>query len=163
MKKNAFLTLLVMLTIVAMTCTAVSCNGNGKKSDTVELNEDGDDDEVAEADDAITDVDSSADMSEASDNGGVALTFENMAGVYESLDDDFNSESRLVLNADGTATWNMIGSLTVSNYTYTINGNTICLTLVDLDDDEEDCYEYSEDERALKNANGEVFYRQVED
>ena len=51
------------------------------------------------------------------------LTFANMAGIY----DDEKQESRFCLNEDGTATWGMIGSLNYTEYTYTINGNTICL------------------------------------
>jgi len=162
------------LTVMSMTCAAVSCKDSGKKANAVELNDDGDDDEAADddagydadeadGDDAGTDDDESAGTAEANGEGGVALTFENMAGVYESLDDDFNSESRLVLEADGTASWCMIGSLTISEYTYTISGNTICLSLVGFDDDEKECYEYNADERALKNAEGAVFYRQIEE
>ena len=90
------------------------------------------------------------------------LTFENMDGIYDSLDEDMNSESRICLNKDGTATWGMIGSLNYTEYTYTIRGNTICLQPKDVDS-EEDCYEYDADTRTLKNEQGAVYYRQVAD
>ena len=86
------------------------------------------------------------------------LTFANMAGIY----DDEKQESRFCLNEDGTATWGMIGSLNYTEYTYTINGNTICLKPkgVELEDD---CYDYDENTRTLKNEQGAVYYRQVVD
>ena len=86
------------------------------------------------------------------------LTFANMAGIY----DDEEQESRFCLNEDGTATWGMIGSLNYTEYTYTINGNTICLKPKGVDS-EEDCYDYDENTRTLKNEQGEVYYRQVVD
>ena len=88
------------------------------------------------------------------------LTFANMAGIYDSLDDDMNSVSRISLNEDGTATWNMIGSLNYTEYTYTINGNTICLRPKDVDS-EDDCYDYDPNTRTLKNEQGAVYHRQV--
>ena len=84
------------------------------------------------------------------------LTFADVAGIY----DDADQESRIGLCEDGTATWNMIGSLHYTEYTYTINGHTICLKLKDVDA-EEDCYEYDEDTRTLKNEQGEVYYRET--
>ena len=91
-----------------------------------------------------------------------ALTYENMEGIYDSLDENMNSESRICLNKDGTATWGMIGSLNYTEYTYRIEGNTICMKPKDVDS-EEDCYEYDPDTRALKNEQGAVYYRQIED
>ncbi len=92
--------------------------------------------------------------------GASELTYANMEGTYDSLDEDMNSVSRFCLNADGTATWNMIGSLSLTEYTYTIKGHTICLKPKDVDS-EEDWYEYDEDTRTLKNEQGAVYYRQV--
>jgi len=86
------------------------------------------------------------------------LTFANMAGIY----DDEKQESRFCLNEDGTATWGMIGSLNYTEYTYTINGHTICLKPKGVDS-EDDCYDYDEDTRTLKNEQGAVYYRQVVD
>ena len=86
------------------------------------------------------------------------LTFANMAGIY----DDEEQESRFCLNEDGTATWGMIGSLNYTEYTYTINGNTICLKPKGVES-EDDCYDYDENTRTLKNEQGEVYYRQVVD
>ena len=90
------------------------------------------------------------------------LTFANMEGIYDSLDEDMNSESRICLNADGTATWSMIGSLNYTEYTYTISGNTICLKVKGVES-EDDCYDYDPDTRTLKNEQGAVYYRQVVD
>jgi hypothetical protein len=84
------------------------------------------------------------------------LTFANMAGIY----DDEKQESRFCLNEDGTATWVMIGSLNYTEYTYTINGNTICLKPKGVES-EDDCYDYDENTRTLKNEQGAVYYRQV--
>ena len=86
------------------------------------------------------------------------LTFANMAGIY----DDEKQESRFCLNEDGTATWGMIGSLNYTEYTYTINGNTICLKPKGVES-EDDCYDYDENTRTLKNEQGEVYFRQVVD
>ena len=86
------------------------------------------------------------------------LTFANMAGIY----DDEKQESRFCLNEDGTATWGMIGSLNYTEYTYTINGNTICLKPKGVESEDE-CYDYDEDTRTLKNEQGAVYYRQVVD
>ena len=86
------------------------------------------------------------------------LTFANMAGIY----DDEKQESRFCLHEDGTATWGMIGSLNYTEYTYTINGHTICLKPKGVDS-EDDCYDYDEDTRTLKNEQGTVYYRQVVD
>ena len=84
------------------------------------------------------------------------LTFANMAGIY----DDEKQESCFYLNEDGTATWCMIGSLNYTEYTYTINGNTICLKPKGVES-EEDCYDYDEDTRTLKNEQGTIYYRQI--
>lgn len=88
------------------------------------------------------------------------LTFDNMAGIYDSFNEEGSNESRIGLMKDGTATWNMIGSLHFTEYTYTISGNTICLKAKGVDT-EEDCYEYDPDTRTLKNEQGAVYYRQV--
>jgi hypothetical protein len=84
------------------------------------------------------------------------LTYANMAGIY----DDEGQESRISLNTDGTASWCMIGSLNYTEYTYRIEGNTICMKAKEVDSEEE-CYEYDPDTRTLKNEQGAVYYRQV--
>ena len=101
----------------------------------------------------------SAPQEEASE---LELNYTNMDGVYDSLDEDMNSVSRISLNADGTATWCMVGSLNYTEYTYRIEGNTICMKAKGVDSEEE-CYEYDSDTRTLKNEQGAVFYRQVVD
>ncbi len=90
------------------------------------------------------------------------LTFATMEGIYDSFDEEGNSESRICLNADGTASWGMIGSLNYTEYTYRIEGNTICMKTKDVES-EEDCYDYDPDTRALKNEQGDIYYRQIEE
>ena len=88
------------------------------------------------------------------------LTCANMDGIYDSLDENMNNVSRISLNADGTATWCMVGSLNYTEYTYRIEGNTICMKAKGVDSEEE-CYEYDPDTRTIKNEQGAVYYRQV--
>ena len=88
------------------------------------------------------------------------LTYANMDGIYDSLDENMNNVSRISLNADGTATWCMVGSLNYTEYTYRIEGNTICMKAKGVDSEEE-CYEYDPDTRTLKNEQGAVYYRLV--
>ena len=90
------------------------------------------------------------------------LTYDNMAGIYDSLDENMNSVSRIGLNSDGTASWCMVGSLNYTEYTYRIEGNTICMKAKGVDSEEE-CYEYDADTRTLKNEQGAVYYRQITD
>jgi hypothetical protein len=88
------------------------------------------------------------------------LTYANMDGIYDSLDENMSSVSRISLNADGTASWCMVGSLNYTEYTYRIEGNTICMKAKGVDSEEE-CYEYDPDTRTLKNEQGAVYYRLV--
>ena len=88
------------------------------------------------------------------------LTYANMDGIYDCLDENMSSVSRISLNADGTATWCMVGSLNYTEYIYRIEGNTICMKVKGVDSEEE-CYEYDSDTRTLKNEQGAVYYRQV--
>ena len=90
------------------------------------------------------------------------LTYANMEGIYDTLDDKMSSVSRICLNTDGTATWCMVGSLNYTEYTYRIEGNTICMKAKGVNSEEE-CYEYDSDTRTLKNEQGAVYYRQVEE
>ena len=46
------------------------------------------------------------------------LNYANMDGVYDSLDENMNSVSRISLNADGTATWCMVGNEQGAVYSY---------------------------------------------
>lgn len=97
-----------------------------------------------------------------SQGGPMELTYENMEGIYDSLDDSMSSVSRIGLQKDGTATWGMVGSLHYTEFVYIIKGHTICLKAKDGDSDE-DCYVYDENTRTLKNEHGEVYYRQAVD
>jgi hypothetical protein len=88
------------------------------------------------------------------------LTYADMDGIYYSLDENMSSASRISLNADGTATWRMVGSRDYTEYTYRIEGNTICMKAKGVDSEEE-CYEYDSDTRTLKNEQGGVYYRRI--
>lgn len=88
------------------------------------------------------------------------LTYTDMEGIYYSLDENMSSASRISLNADGTATWRMVGSRDYTEYTYRIEGNTICMKAKGVDSEEE-CYEYDPDTRTLKNEQGAVYYRRI--
>ena len=90
------------------------------------------------------------------------LTYANMVGIYDSFNEDGGNESRIGLQEDGTAIWNMIGSLNYTEFKYTIKGNTICLSPIGVDS-EEDCYEYDPETRSLKNEQGAIYYRQTEE
>ena len=133
-----------------------SCNGKQAQEQVTE----------APADSALVDKDSIQVVSpeeEKTEKQTVRdMTFEEAAGTYESLDENMNSEARIVLMADGTATWVMIGSLNYTSYTYRIQGNTICMKMKDYETEEE-CYDYDADTRTLKNEQGAVYYRQIEE
>lgn len=86
------------------------------------------------------------------------LTFANMAGIYDSFNEDGGNESRICLLEDGTATWCMIGSLHFTEYTYTISGNTVCLKVKGVESEDE-CYDYDPDTRSLTNEQGAAYYR----
>ena len=87
------------------------------------------------------------------------LTFANMAGIYDSFNEEGGNESRICLLEDGTATWCMIGSLNFTEYTYTISGSTICLKVKGVESEDE-CYDYDPDTRMLTNEQGAAYHRQ---
>lgn len=88
------------------------------------------------------------------------LTFADVAGTYDNFE---NGEifSRLVLNNDGTAEWVILGSLTYTEYTYTISYNTITFCFVD-DHLAGDCFDYLYDanKHAISDGDGTVYYLQ---
>lgn len=83
-----------------------------------------------------------------------ALTFDDVAGIY---DNDENGD-RIGLQNDGNATWNMVGSLHFTEFTYTIDGNKICLKTTD-DNSDAGCHEYDAQNRTLKDKDGNVYKR----
>ncbi len=84
------------------------------------------------------------------------LTFADVAGIY----DDAEQESRVCLGDDGTATWNMIGSLHFTEFTYVIRDNGIYL------DDAEATgtpdYTYDPEKKTLTDGDGTVYFLQPE-
>ena len=137
--------------IYALAALMMAACGSGTKSQVAE----------AEATDSLSSTADSVAPTDTTKAEPAVFTYENMEGIYDSLDEQMNSESRISLMKDGTATWGMIGSLNYTEYTYTIRGNNICLSPKDTDS-EEDCYVYDPDTRTLKNEQGAVYYRQVD-
>ena len=84
------------------------------------------------------------------------LTYADLAGIY----DDEEQESRVCLFDDGSATWNMIGSLNYAEYTYVIRGNGLYF------DNEEATgtpdYTYDPDKKTLTESDGTVYTLQPE-
>ena len=84
----------------------------------------------------------------------VSLTYADVAGMYDTED----SESRVCLHEDGTATWNMIGSLNYAEYTYIIRGNKIYFDVEEVDDDTEPAYIYDPETKTLDGGEEDDIY-----
>lgn len=84
------------------------------------------------------------------------LTYIEVAGMYDTAD----SESRVCLNEDGTGTWNMIGSLHWTDFTYIIRGNGIYLDIKEVGPDSKPAYIYDAQKKALDDGQGTLYYRQ---
>ena len=94
---------------------------------------------------------------EGSSQSSTPLTYKSVAGIYDSYDEDGGNQERISLNADGTATWNMVGSLHFTEFTYTIKGNTIRVKEVDGSTTN---YTYDPKARTLKSPNGTIYHWQ---
>ena len=94
---------------------------------------------------------------EGSSQSSTPLTYKSVAGIYDSYDEDGGNQERISLNADGTATWNMVGSLHFTEFTYTIKGNTIRVKEVDGSTIN---YTYDHKARTLKSPNGTIYHWQ---
>ena len=136
MKTKAF----TMMIVLAAALLMASCNGNGKTS-TKETPEN----------EATTEI-----IEEQEPE--VNLTYEDVAGAYYTYDDEGYEESVFYLGTDGTASWNMIGSLTISEYNYTLSGNKIILTADYFDEGETAIYIYNAEEGTVTNEQGTVYY-----
>ena len=88
-----------------------------------------------------------------------ALTFADVAGMYDTED----SEMRVSLNDDGTGTWNMIGSLHWTDFTYIIRGNNIYEDVEEVTADTQPDYVYDPVKKTLKDGDGTLYYLQKED
>lgn len=140
---------LLLASMAALTLMG-SCNGSSKQTtDAQEITEDSTVMTEQVADTSI--------MQEK--QAETTLTFADVAGIYDSFDEDGGNESRICLHEDGTASWNMIGSLHYTEYIYTITGNTICLKVEDVDSEEE-CYDYDPVKKTLSNEQGALYYYQ---
>ncbi len=82
------------------------------------------------------------------------LTYADVAGMYDTED----SESRVCLHEDGTATWNMIGSLNYAEYTYIIRGYKIYFDVEEVDDDTEPAYIYDPETKTLDGGEEDDIY-----
>ena len=86
-----------------------------------------------------------------------SLTYADVAGMYDTED----SESRVCLYEDGTATWNMIGSLNFAEYTYIIRGNNIYFDVEEVDDATEPAYVYDPEKKTLDGGiEDDIYYLQ---
>ena len=94
---------------------------------------------------------------EGSSQSSTPLTYKSVAGIYDSYDEDGGNQERISLNTDGTATWNMVGSLHFTEFTYTIKGNTIRVKEVDGSTTN---YTYDPKARTLKSPNGIIYHWQ---
>lgn len=140
---------LLLASMAALTLMG-SCNGSSKQTtDAQEITEDSTVMTEQVADTSI--------MQEK--QAETTLTFADVAGIYDSFDEDGGNESRICLYEDGAASWNMIGSLHYTEYIYTITGNTICLKVEDVDSEEE-CYDYDPVKKTLSNEQGALYYYQ---
>ena len=145
MKTKLFL--LAAMTILMVACGNKSQQANAPEQANSELQGENTQDQPAPNESEIADV--------------PTLTFADVAGIYDSFDEEGNSESRFALNEDGTAAWGMIGSLNFTPYTYTIDGNTIILR-PDGVDTEDDVYDYDPVKGTLTNEQGECYQRMEE-
>ena len=89
----------------------------------------------------------------------VNLTYDEVADTYYTFDEEGNEESVFYLGSDGTATWNMLGSLTISEYNYTISGNKIILTSDFFDEGETAVYICDPEKGTLTSEDGTEVYR----
>lgn len=96
---------------------------------------------------------------EQSSESNTQLTFKTVAGIYDSFNEDGGNEDRICLHNDGTATWNVIGSLHFTEFNYIIKGNSICMEDAD---SSEDCYTYDPKAQTLKSPQGTIYYLQKE-
>ena len=87
------------------------------------------------------------------------LTYASVAGMYDTAD----SETRVCLNEDGTATWNMIGSLHWTDFTYIISGNGIYLDVREVPEGAKPDYIYDPEKKTLKDGDGTLYYLQKMD
>lgn len=89
----------------------------------------------------------------------VNLTYDEVANTYYTFDEEGNEESVFYLGSDGTASWNMLGSLTISEYNYTISGNKIILTADFFDEGETAVYICDPEKGTLTSEDGTEVYR----
>jgi hypothetical protein len=159
MNKNIFSIRLFIVAAAMMGLCFTSCKNEQRQQDVTDQQEQ---QEAYEQEDATEQVDeeelAAADEDEELADE-VSLTFADVAGMYDSMNEDGGNESRTVLHADGTATWNMIGSLHFTEFTYTIQGHQIFFKSAD-DGTDAGFSIYDPEERTLTDEGGTVYYRQ---
>lgn len=82
-----------------------------------------------------------------------------VVGYYDSFNQEGGNEERISLNDDGTATWNMIGSLHFTEFLYKIKGKRIFFTAMD-DNSEAGYYDYDPEKKTLTSEGGTVYFLQ---
>lgn len=88
----------------------------------------------------------------------VELTYRNLAGTYDTED----YQMRVVLDLNGTATWNMIGSLHWSEYSYIIKGNGVFFDVKEVDENTKPNFIYDPQKKTLDDGNGNIYILQPE-
>ncbi|MCR5679387.1 MAG: hypothetical protein K6G08_04130 [Prevotella sp.] len=150
--------------IIVMSFAVVSCK-NGAKDDskaeeqTAKADKDGESAQDAADMTGLQSEEAETSATEAGESQP-ELSFADLAGIYECVDEDGYTTYRLSLGDDGTATWVVVGSLNYTEFTYTIEGSSICLDSMD-GDSEKDCLDYDPVKKTLStNATGVVYERQ---
>ena len=131
-----------------MTACNSGNNGDGK-TDSVEMTDNGNCDAVTNATQTAADGQDQA----------AQLTFKDVAGIYDCMDKDGFTEYRIGLNEDGTATWNVLGSLHYTEFTYTITKEGGIVMHADGVDSEEEYYDYDPVKHTLSNEQGTIYTR----
>lgn len=79
-----------------------------------------------------------------------------IVGFYDSFNQEGYNEERMSFNDDGTATWNMIGSLHFTEFRYKIKGKRIFLISMD-DNSETGYFDYDPEKKSLTSEGGTVY------
>ncbi len=84
------------------------------------------------------------------------ITVADIVGFYDSFNQEGCNEERMSFNDDGTATWNMIGSLHFTEFRYKIKGKRIFLISMD-DNSETGYFDYDPEKKSLTSEGGTVY------
>jgi len=86
----------------------------------------------------------------------VSLSYADVAGMYDTQD----NQTRICLYADSTATWNVIGSLNVTEFCYVLRGNNIYVDALEVNDDTAPDFIYDPEKKTLDGGEGKLYILQ---